>query len=188
MLSKRQGLMVVALVSAGLFSGCGFHLKGQSGASAQMQAAAQDYWQMNPLQLEDEVLIGSPLRLAVRDMLESADIPQASTAKYRLLFDEPSILYRQTAQSAQGATTAETIRWQQEFSLQDVDGQVLSSGTLYTSRDRQVNPNALLAASSERSEILQDMADDIARQLLERLNAFVLRLELQTQSMVNQSN
>ena len=179
MFAKRSTWLFVSLISASLLTGCGFHLKGQSGASAEMQVAAKSYWQNNPLQLDDDAILGTPLRAAIRDVLEDAEIGLSINGPQKLILDSADIVYRQTAQSSLGATTAETIRWQQAFSIQDAQGKVLSSGTIFSSRDRQVNPNALLAGSSERAEILQDMADEIARQLLERLNAFALRLELQ---------
>lgn len=182
MFAKRLAWLFVPLLSVSMLMGCGFHLKGQSGASAQMQVAAKNYWQNNPLQLDDDAILGTPLRAAIRNLLNDAEISLSMNAHQQLILDSADIVYRQTAQSSLGATTAETIRWQQAFTIQDSTGKVLSTGTIFSHRDRQVNPNALLAGSSERAEILQDMADEIARQLLERLNAFALRLELQAPS------
>ena len=183
--------LVVLLLSIGL-SGCGFHLKGQSGVSQAITQQAQGYWQHHRLFIESSV--GQALQgqrilqqlnaFGINYQLIDANaiaekFEQISSENLWLELPEGDFQTRQTAQSALGTTTAEILLMKQSYKLINHHGKVLTSGVVTTQRDRQVNPQALLASDSEKQVFLDDMSLELAQQLAQRLNAYAA---MQTQS------
>lgn len=178
----KHGVISMTVATALLLSGCGFHLKGQAGQSEQRHALSQAFWLKHPLVLQDFPVQQTAFASELRQQLDFAQIPysrQGSEAKIGennlvLQLSSPGIRVKQTAQSALGSTTAEFLRWQQTYQLLSSQGKLLSSGQIQSTRDRQLNPSALLAAEAERSEILRSMAEDLARQMVQRLQAYAI--------------
>lgn len=184
---------VLAGMSAVLLAGCGFHLKGQGGNSAALQQAANLYWQQTRLVVNLQALQTNPLKSALikqlqlqnvnfveRDRFSNVPLQTSSTlgesySQIQLRLAAPKIQARQTAQSALGATSAELLVWQQSYELLAGQGKSLNSGELIARRDRQINANALLASDAERQEMLQAMAQEIAVQIVQRLNRYAVR-------------
>ena len=176
--------LIVLLLSIGL-SGCGFHLKGQSGVSQAITQQAQGYWQNHRLFLHSSVGQSVQGQRILQQLdafginYQQAEVSTVSKQSEQinaadLWLDLPAVNFqaRQTAQSALGSTTAEILVMKQSYKLFDHHGKVLTSGVVTTQRDRQVNPQALLASDSEKQAFLDDMSLELAEQLVQRLNAY----------------
>lgn len=176
--------LVVLLLSIGL-SGCGFHLKGQSGVSQAITQQAQSYWQNHRLFMSSSVGQSVQGQHILQQLdafginYQQAEVSTVSKQSEQinadnLWLDLPAVNFqtRQTAQSALGSTTAEILVMKQSYKLFDHHGKVLTSGVVTTQRDRQVNPQALLASDSEKQAFLDDMSLELAEQLVQRLNAY----------------
>ncbi|WP_130538025.1 hypothetical protein [Thiomicrorhabdus indica] len=193
---KLPVLMVLSL-SIGL-SGCGFHLKGQSGISQAITQQAHDYWQNHRLLIHASAaqskqgqaillqLDAFEVNYQLVDSKESASQKFEENHSDNVWLEVPPVNFqsRQTAQSALGSTTAEILVLKQSYQLFDHHGKVLTSGTVTTQRDRQVNPQALLASDSEKQAFLDDMSWELAEQLVQRLNAYAA-IESPSPTVVN---
>ena len=180
-MSKFLGFAMVA--SLLLLSGCGFHLKGQGGASAEIQAGSKAYWRAHPLIILDVRLGETQLAVELRKALQFEQIAFSSERSLKddyagqtedrvLWLAKPYLRFKETAQSITGVRTAEFIRWDQAFELRSGDGKLLLNGTLQVLRDRQLDPANPLASESEKQQILQSMSKEMARQLVHRLNGY----------------
>lgn len=187
---------LIGSVFTTLLTGCGFHLKGQGGESAVLQTAATEYWQEMTLIADVSELGISPLKPVLLKQLQQQKVnftwQQQPVAVNSVTIDEtlptptlsslsnqivlrvnsPKIISRQTAQSSLGTTSAELLIWQQSYQLVSAEGELLRSAKLSAQRDRQINSAVLLASDSERQQILQDMAAEIAVQMLQGINRY----------------
>lgn len=172
----KNALLSASIASfVALSSGCGFHLKGQGGVSAQQQMLATEFWQAHALILNMSSS-NQGFATELKQQLENnnirlLDAGDAQLNSWVLNLPAAQVRTTQIAQTSLGSTTAEMLRWQQFYQILDADGKLISSGVVQTSRERQVNPNALLAGDTERNEILQSMAQELAVQMVQRLNA-----------------
>jgi len=82
-----------------------------------------------------------------------------------------------TSFSTTGETTSELIKLTQAFSAQRIVDEVdIVKTQVTTLRDRQIDPSQLLAAARELEDIERQMQQDLARQLIDRVNRNYARL------------
>jgi LPS-assembly lipoprotein len=75
-----------------------------------------------------------------------------------------------TATSGLGDTSAELLKMSQPFSLQEVATEKLVvTGTATVYRDRRIDTSAMVAANRELTLMKREMAEEVARQILDRI-------------------
>jgi len=76
-----------------------------------------------------------------------------------------------TSLSGQGDTTSELLKMSQSFTVNRVMTEtLLLSATVTSFRDRRIDIGAALASSRELKDIQQQMAFDLANQVIDRIN------------------
>lgn len=155
-------LLSVVVVSV---SACGFHLKGM-GPNA--KASFQSIYLAQTTGVRADVL------KIFKDLLKASDVQllnseQAAELSVSL---SPTIYeVSRTSMSGQGDTTSELLKMSQTVSVQQVEsGSLLMTATVNSYRDRRIETAAALGSSRELQDIQQQMAFDIANQLIDRIN------------------
>jgi LPS-assembly lipoprotein len=165
---------LVVLLSVELLSGCGFHLRGVgSGGEAQFQSVKLDgIQQLDPL-----------LREALQQQLSAGGVRLADTlgsAQLWLQLDRTH--WKQTRTGYSGGDTASILlTLKQHFKVQDVASETwILDAQATTYRDHTIDINARLASDRELQEIREQMSDEVARQIIDRINRALAQQRLQS--------
>ena len=169
MVSKRwMWTGSVFLMVSLLLNGCGFQLRG--------------YGSIGEIHFKTVLLKSSPgvrteVKQALRKQLELSGVSLVSSEKQaEVLIQLNPTHYKvsRTAYSGQGDATAELLSMSQSFTATWVlTGNPLVSGSVETYRDRQIDTAALLASEQELVGMRENMADELARQMMDRINRAV---------------
>lgn len=160
---KRAMLL---LLSLSLLSGCGFHLKGAGTQTALNLTQLSVQFAPNVLpQLRQELV--EQLRQNGVSIVEVSALAQ-EFAEPTLVIENSQMQVRRTATSYLGDTTAESMQWRQLYRMQGAQSTLFSAEASVV-RDRQLQPEAMLAAEQEREGIVQNMAVQVAQQIMRRL-------------------
>ncbi|WP_158701046.1 LPS-assembly lipoprotein LptE [Phytohalomonas tamaricis] len=161
-MKRRTFLTCLAGITTALvLSGCGFQLRGYGAPELSIERLALSAADTGPR---------AQLTQRVSQTLESAGVTLDDSAPLRLNLGEAKTTERELSFGDAGNQERE-VTLTLPFSVQRVsDGaylldqqQVESRGTFYTSSDQ------LLSRDDQREELLEDLRDDAARRLLERL-------------------
>lgn len=153
-----------------LLSGCGFHLKGlgQTGEVVFKQ-----------LHIERFASLDRDMQNALQQQLALSGVQrvtQSGQAALTLQLSPLQVSSTSTAYSSLGETTAEIVRMVQAVKvIRASDGQVLLTANVQAYRDRQVSANAVLASNQELAQIRAEMAENLARQIIERVNRIAIK-------------
>ncbi|WP_178863565.1 LPS-assembly lipoprotein LptE [Thiomicrorhabdus cannonii] len=165
---------LVVLLSVELLSGCGFHLRGVgSGGEAQFQSVKLDGAQ----QLDPQ------LREALQQQLAVGGVRLADTlgsAQLWVQFDRTD--WKQTRTGYSGGDVASILlTLKQHFKVQDVASETwILDAQATTYRDHTIDLNARLASDRELQEIREQMSDEVARQIIDRINRALAQQRLQS--------
>ncbi len=155
------GVLFVALT----LSGCGFKLKGYNegvGAasfkSAKVEANGAHRDVVHSLEFflkeSDVQLVDSMASAELVIRLGKTDYQRSTTGK-----------------TSAGDTSSELIKMTQPFSVEEVStGKEVASAQVSSFRDRNVDANQAQASNRELKSIQKQMADELALQVLERVN------------------
>jgi len=166
------GSLLIATLLISLLSGCGFHLRGLNSVGES---------QFKTVQLNNLMAASSEIQKALRSQLKSSGIvlvDSISEAEVQITLQATLFKASRTAYSGQGDATAEMLKMTQSFSAISVSSeQPITAGSVETYRDRQIETNAMLAADNELNSIKQEMAELLARQLMDRINRALSKLK-----------
>ena len=158
----------LALFVMSFVSGCGFHLRGYDSVG---QVSFKTVFLQNELQTRPE------LQRAIRNQLGLSGVSivnSESLAEVVLQLQPTAYSVSRTAFSGQGDATAELLKMSQSFkAIWVLTGNELVAGTVDTYRDRQIEVGALLTSEQELEGMRQSMAEDLARQMMDRINRAV---------------
>lgn len=169
----RRALLsgLFAAMAAGV-AGCGFRLRGTG------PLAGASYKRVQLLGTEKvPAELASALRQQWRGLgVELTDsISQADIVVQLAQYDRN---ISRTAFSATGETTSELIKLSQSFMAFRVEDEAEIINTQVVAlRDRQTDPAQQLAAARELQDIERQMQQDLARQLIDRINRTYHQLE-----------
>lgn len=159
------------VVSTASLSGCGFHLRG-TGALANARYST--------VVLHGLERVPAELASALKQQLQGLGVTVTESLADADVLIELGAYQRQasrTAFSTTGETTAELIKLSQSFKAQRIDDEVeIVNTTVMALRDRQIDPGQLLAAAREVEDIERQMQQELARQLIDRINRSYARL------------
>lgn len=165
---------LVVLLSVELLSGCGFHLRGYgSDGAAQFQSVKLDGLnQVDPL-----------LQQALQQQLESGGVRLSeSLAAAQLWVQLGRTDWRQTQTGYTGGDVASILlTLKQAFKAQDVASETwVVDAQASTYRDHTIDVNARLASDRELQDIREQMSDEVARQIIDRINRALAQQRLQS--------
>lgn len=156
---------IVFLMASLLLSGCGFKLRGYDSVGQ---------LHFKTVLLQNEQSVRSEVKLAIRKQLALSGAEQVASEKQAevLIRFEPTFYkVSRTAYSGEGDATAELLKMAQSFTaVWSLTGNILVTGRVETYRDRQIDTGALLAAEQELMGMHESMAEDLARQVMDRIN------------------
>jgi len=162
-----QAWWILGLLSAILLnlSACGFHLKG-TGANAVAT--------FKSVQLLDENLVRPDVLRALKQQLKASNVKLVTLmadAEITIQFQITGYRTSRTGLSSSGDTSSELLKMSQAFEVVDVATEkALLKTSAQTFRDRQIDNSAVLASSRELRSIQQQMANDLAVQIIDRIN------------------
>lgn len=170
-LTRRRLLAGLVVGSAAVLSGCGFRLRGTGAlAGARYQSVF----------LRGESGVPAELANSLRQQLRGLGVVVTEAFADAEVVIELGRYNRQlsrTSRSATGEATSELIRLTQSFRAERIaDEQEIIAADVIAMRDRQIDPNQLLAAARELEDIERQMQQDLARQLIDRINRSYARL------------
>lgn len=166
----NHAFITLLLLAVLFLSGCGFHLRG-------LDSVGQS--QFTTVQLQNIAGVRSEVLLAIRKQMALSGVTIVDSelkAEVIIMLNPTFYQVTRTAYSGQGDTTGELLKMGQSFSaIWALSGEELAKGQLETFRDRQIEVSAMLASDQELTEIRQDMAEALARQLMDRINRAVIK-------------
>lgn len=148
--------MMIAMV------GCGFHLRGSSGALLPASLSTLRV-------VTTGTAVNEPIVVAVRQAVTQAgarvvDTPEAPALS---LYDERTETQVASVRTATGKASEYTLRYTVSFR---VDGTpTISAQTIRLQRDYSFDPNNVLAKEQEERELVRTMRLDAAQQIVRRL-------------------
>ena len=150
--------LVVLMMSAGLLSACGFHLRGNLPLSDTVKVIA--------VKVSDD-----GLRESMVDALRGSGASVVDEESARAVLDLFKITYDRKVRTidTRGKVTGYTLEYFVRFRVVDAAGEVLRQTKLTVRRDFNFDPNAVLQAEDEERILREDMQDEIAQQILRQM-------------------
>ncbi|QKI88559.1 LPS assembly lipoprotein LptE [Thiomicrorhabdus xiamenensis] len=154
---------------------CSFQLRGSDGevqfANAELKTILLQAEPDTDSAIKRELknLMPPSVELETVQKLISTQSAQAINREIGLILGSTQKSAKRTSVSAIGETTAEFIRWSQPYQVRDASGKVLLTDNAFAYRDRQIDPQGVMAANQERYELEKQMAREIAEQIVRRL-------------------
>ncbi len=171
-LSRRAMLAGLVIGTTGLLAGCGFKLRGTG------EIAQANY---QTVKLVGEEAAPPTLIEALKQSFQGQGVRLTESMAEADLLIELAGYERhisRTAFSTTGDTTAELVKLSQGFRVQRVmDERLILDSRVQITRDRRINPNQLLASARELEDMERQMQQDLARQLIDRINRATRRLD-----------
>lgn len=177
----RQGLFKTALLSVLAIllnvqiSGCSFQLRGSGSefANTQLQVVSLRAEPDADSAIKTDIANLLPQTIDLQIVQQVVPLKNASAEQVAqevfLVLGSTKKQQKRTAVSVVGETTAEFIRWVQPYQVLNLRGELLFSDEAFAYRDRQMDPQGLMAANQEVYELQQQMAQEIAEQIVRRL-------------------
>jgi len=160
---KKLGFYSLLLLLVTQLSACGFHLRGMDSVGALTFKSAQ-------LQVGKSVMPGIESALQRQLNYSGVTLLDNQTAEVQIQLLATNYTASRTTTSGLGDTTSELLKMTQSFKVIDlVTGQNIVSDSSSVYRDRQINTAAVLSSDSELRSIKKNMAEDLARQILDRI-------------------
>ncbi|PLA75079.1 hypothetical protein CYQ88_02285 [Hydrogenovibrio sp. SC-1] len=158
-----KSLLLSVLVAS--LMACGFHLKGM-GPNA--KASFQSVYLAKTTGVRADAL------KTFMQLLKASDVKvvdSVASAELSVSLDATVYEVSRTSMSGQGDTTSELLKMSQTVSVQRVATEtLLMTATVNSYRDRRIETAAALGSSRELQDIQQQMAFDVANQLIDRIN------------------
>ncbi len=168
-MSMTLMVSLLIMMTAGL-SGCGFHLRGLDSVGDT---------QFKTVKLQSTTGVRPEVLQAIRSQLAQSGVKlvdSLAAAELQIVLHPTVYKASRTAYSGLGDTTAEFLRMEQGFAATLVaTEQMVVTSSVQTYRDRQIDTGALLAANRELSSIQREMAEDLARKMMDRINRAMLK-------------
>lgn len=162
-------MSLLIMMTAGL-TGCGFHLRGLDSVGDM---------QFKTVKLQTLPGVHPEVQQAMRSQLAQSGVQlvdSLAAAELQIVLQPTVYKASRTAYSGLGDTTAEFLRMEQGFAATLVaTEQSVVTGSVQTYRDRQIDTGALLAANRELASIQREMAEDLARKIMDRINRSMLK-------------
>ena len=162
------------LFSVSLLSGCGFHLRGY-GSSQEAQ--------FKTIKLTGLDKVTPNIQTALRDQFQARGVTIVSSlagAELDLQLQRTYSNRSKTSYTGTGDVASVLLNIKQSFVVKEIATEsVLLSGEAVAYRDHQIDNAALLASNRELQEIQQQMANEIASQIVDQINR---RLQAQSAS------
>ncbi|WP_319380831.1 LPS assembly lipoprotein LptE [Thiomicrorhabdus sp.] len=153
------------LVWAALLSACSFQLRGTGAQTGVLQK----------VYVEELDGLDYDLRRAILSHWPDGGIQLATSlkeAQVTVSLGQPEFRQRRTARSGQGDTTAELLSLSIAYSLYaEKNDRLLSAGRLQVQRDRQLQPDAVLASEAELKSLRGQMSQALADKLLFKVHS-----------------
>ncbi|MBF6058606.1 MULTISPECIES: LPS assembly lipoprotein LptE [Thiomicrorhabdus] len=153
------------LVWAALLSACSFQLRGTGAQTGVLQK----------VYVEELDNLDYDLRRAILSYWPDGGIQLAKSlkdAQVTVSLGQAEFTQRRTARSGQGDTTAELLTLSVAYSLYaENNDRLLSAGRLLVQRDRQLQPDAVLASEAELKSLREQMSKTLADKLLFKIHA-----------------
>lgn len=144
---------------------CGFHLKGVG-----KNAVAT----FESIQLVNTDGVRADILRSLEQQLKASDVKvvnHMADAQIVLSFQPTNYTVSRTSISGQGDATSELIKMAQSIRVEDVATEKeLVKTVVQVYRDRRIDNAAALASNRELRSIQQQMANDIAVQIIDRIN------------------
>ena len=168
---SRRAMLAGLVATSALVSGCGFRLRGTGTLAGARYSSVV---------LQGLERIPADLAVALRQQLQGLGVVITDSLAEAEVLIQLGAYQRQvsrTSFSTTGETTSELIKLTQAFSAQRIVDEVdIVKTQVTTLRDRQIDPSQLLAAARELEDIERQMQQDLARQLIDRVNRNYARL------------
>jgi len=146
-------------------SACGFHLKGMGSNSKPT---------FKSIYFAQTAGVRADILQTLKQLLKASDVilaQSAQAAALSLSLSATGYEVSRTSLSGQGDTTSELLKMSQSFTVNRVMTEtLLLSATVTSFRDRRIDIGAALASSRELKDIQQQMAFDLANQVIDRIN------------------
>ncbi|WP_028487195.1 LPS-assembly lipoprotein LptE [Thiomicrorhabdus chilensis] len=175
---KMTASLILLLMVTSVMSGCGFHLRGyDSGGQAQFKS----------VKLTDLQSVQGDVADALRQQLKASGVvvtPNLAGAELEVSFARTYSHRSKTSYTGTGDVSSVLLTMKQAFEVQEVATEsLLLRAEVSSYRDHQINNNALLASNRELEAIQQQMARDLARQIVERINRALITRNVQDEAL-----
>ncbi|MBN2646348.1 MAG: hypothetical protein JXR44_01020 [Thiotrichales bacterium] len=170
MVAVRLSLLSLLLLWQLTLPGCSFQLRDSDSMSD--TALQRIQLQTEPdtdSAIQRELRARLPVGVELESVQRFVAEPEALGREVTLVLGSTQKSSKRTGVSLLGETTAEFIRWTQPYQILDAQGKVLVRDQAFAYRDRRIDPQGLMAAEQELSDLNRQMAQDLAQQLLSRL-------------------
>lgn len=166
---KTSVYAVLLVFGLALLQGCGFHLRGYG-----MQAEAQ----FKSVKLTQLSQVEGNIQQALIRQLQSQGVIIADSlanAELEVVFEKTAVHQSRTAYTGTGDVASLLLTLKQSFRVQEVASETVLLDTQVSAyRDHHIDNTALLASNRELEEIRQQMAQEVAMQVIERINRALL--------------
>jgi len=174
MMLRKFGLLSLIALLVSQLSACGFHLRG-TGSTGVLPFAS--------VHIQQDAGVNQTLSMALQRQFSQSGVTvvggvddvadkvsDKAVAQVQLQLTKTGYTASQTSASGLGDSASEVIKMSQTFKLMDMSSEkTLSSGTVTAYRDRQINNSASLASDSELRSIQKSMSQQLARQIMDRI-------------------
>lgn len=166
LLLNKWALMSLLAFSVLQLSACGFHLKGTGELGVTMQE----------VRLQSNPSTHQILYQTVQRTFQRAGMQQDNTqAAYVVSLGATQYKASRTSTSSIGEVTSQLLKMSQRFEVTDnATGKSLMIDTLTVLRDRQINTADILASENELRDIQQSMREDLAVQIMQRVERLLI--------------
>ncbi|WP_373019510.1 LPS assembly lipoprotein LptE [Thiomicrorhabdus sp.] len=172
------GLFLVLFVAT-LLSGCGFHLRGYGTAGEA---------QFKSVKLSGLELVQNDVEDALKQQLKSSGVIISSSlvgAELEVRLSKTYVHQSKTSYTGTGDVSSVLLTMKQAFEVEEVATEaMLLTAEVSSYRDQQIDNNALLASSRELQDIQKQMSQEIARQIVDRINRALLMKSKQAGELV----
>jgi LPS-assembly lipoprotein len=167
---QTVSLLALLLVTLVQLSGCGFHLRGYATAGEA---------QFKSIKIDGLEQVQADVAEALTRQLNSSQVEVVRTlgqAELALRLSPTHSGRTRTAYTGSGDVSSVLLTIKQPFEVVEVasETQLLNTEAI-AYRDQQIDTGALLASNRELRDIQQQMGEEIARQIVDRINRALLQ-------------
>ncbi|MDG6774763.1 LPS assembly lipoprotein LptE [Thiomicrorhabdus sp. ZW0627] len=162
--------VLLVLFAVTLLSGCGFHLRGY-GTAGEVQFKSVKLSGLESVQPDVADALKQQLKssgVTIADSLAGAELEVRLATTYSH--------QSRTSYTGTGDVSSLLLTLKQAFEVEEVATEVmLLNAEVSSYRDHQIDNNALLASNRELEDIRRQMAQEVARQIVDRINRALLK-------------
>lgn len=159
---KKLGLTTFIALLFIQLSACGFHLRGTGSVGA---------LPFSTVKIDAQSNVDIALLQAIERQFSLAGVKvQKASSEVQLVLQPTKHRVSRTSTSGLGDATSELIKMSQAYQVIDaLSGDVIITDEAVVFRDRQINTEEILASENELRSIKKMMRDDLARQIMQRI-------------------